>query len=169
MCDPFGRIESAPTTGSLFDSRVPCLHPMYTHIHAFQPIRHPSPLRVLKSCEICSISRAFVDFSRTILFIALFFFFFFLAHFYLPASGYAVVTGPRCRPFFPPVLLPSIFIAHRVQQTHCSSIFHRVLLTHALALSASQFVHKKKSPRIHTSMHSGGARTHETDLYQARG
>ena len=56
----------------------------------------------------------------------------------------------------PPQFLPSIFIAHRVQQSHCSSIFHRVLLTHALALSASQFVHKKKSPRIYTSMHSGG-------------
>ena len=47
-------------------------------------------------------------------------------------------------------------IAHRVQQSHCSSIFHRVLLTHALALSASQFVHKQKSPRLYTSMHSGG-------------
>ena len=56
----------------------------------------------------------------------------------------------------PPRFLPSISIAHRVQQSHCSSIFHRVLLTHALALSASQFVHKKKSPRIYTSMHSGG-------------
>ena len=44
----------------------------------------------------------------------------------------------------------------RVQQSHCSSIFHRVLLTHALALSASQFVHKKKSPRIYSSMHSAG-------------
>ena len=56
----------------------------------------------------------------------------------------------------PPRFLPSIFIAHRVQQSHCSWIFHRVLLTHALALSASQFVHKKKSQRIHTSMHSAG-------------
>ena len=52
--------------------------------------------------------------------------------------------------------LPSIFIAHRVQQSHCSSIFHRVLLTHALALSASQIVHEKKSQRIYTSMHSAG-------------
>ena len=34
----------------------------------------------------------------------------------------------------PPRFLPSIFIAHRVQQSHCSSIFQRVLLTHALAL-----------------------------------
>ena len=51
--------------------------------------------------------------------------------------------------------LPSIFIVHRVQQSHCSSIFHRVLLTHALALSASQYVHKKKSIRIYASMRSG--------------
>ena len=56
----------------------------------------------------------------------------------------------------PPRFLPSIFIAHRVQQSHCSSIVHRVLLSHALALSASQFVHKKKSQRIYTSMHSAG-------------
>ena len=50
----------------------------------------------------------------------------------------------------PPVLAFN-FIAHRVQQTHCSSIFHRLLLTQVLALSASQFVHKKKSPRIYAS------------------
>ena len=57
----------------------------------------------------------------------------------------------------PPRFLPSTFIAHRVQQSHCcSSIFHRVLLTHALALSASQFMHKKKSQQIYTSMHSAG-------------
>ena len=54
----------------------------------------------------------------------------------------------------PPRFLPSTFIAHRVQQCHCSSIFHRVLLAHALALSAIQVVRKKKSPRIYTSMHS---------------
>ena len=82
-----------------------------------------------------------------------FFFFFFFAHFYLPASGQAVVTGVVPSP---PRFLPSIFIAHRVQQSHCSSMFHRVLLTHALALSASQFVHKKKSQRIYTSMHWAG-------------
>ena len=60
----------------------------------------------------------------------------------------AVVTGvvPSS-----PRFLPSMFIAHRVQQSHCSSIFHRVLQTHALALSASQFVHKKRSQRIYTS------------------
>ena len=47
-------------------------------------------------------------------------------------------------------------MAHRVQHSHCSSIVHRVLLTHALALSASQFVHKKKSQRIYASIHSAG-------------
>ena len=82
-----------------------------------------------------------------------FFFFFFFAHFHFPASGQAVVTGVNPSP---PRFLPSIFIAHRVQQSHCSSIVHRVLLTHALALSASQLVHKKKSQRIYTSMHSAG-------------
>ena len=65
----------------------------------------------------------------------------------------AMVTGVVPSP---PRFSPSIFIAHRVQQSHCSSTFHRLLLTHALALSASQFVCKKKSPRTCTSMHSGG-------------
>ena len=82
-----------------------------------------------------------------------FFSFSFFAHLYFPPSGQAVVTGVVPSP---PRFLPSIFIAHRVQQSHCSSIFHRVLLTHALALSASQFVHEKKSQRIYTSMHSAG-------------
>ena len=57
----------------------------------------------------------------------------------------------------PPRFLPSIFIAHGVQQSHCSSIIRRLLLTHALAFSASPFVHKKKSQRVYnTSMHSAG-------------
>ena len=46
--------------------------------------------------------------------------FLFFAPFYFPASGQAVVTG-----FVPssPRFLPSTFIARRVQQSHCSSIF----------------------------------------------
>ena len=78
---------------------------------------------------------------------------FFISHFKFPASGQAVVAGVVPSP---PRFLRSIFIAHRVQQSHCSSIFQRVLLTHALALSASQFVHKKTSQRMYTSMHSAG-------------
>ena len=84
---------------------------------------------------------------------ARFFLFFFLRTVSLP--GFWTSRGHRCRPFFPPVL-PSIFIAHRVQHSHRSSICHRVLLTHALALSASQFEHMKKSQRIYTSTHSAG-------------
>ena len=96
-----------------------------------------------------------------------FFLFFIIAHFYFPASGQAVVTGANPSP---PRFLPSIFIAHRVQQSHCSSIFHRTLLTHALALSASQFICPQE--KVPTNLYEyalGGARTHETDLYQARG
>ena len=80
-------------------------------------------------------------------------FYFIFTHIYFPASGQAVVKGVVPSP---PRFLPSIFIAHRVQQSHCFSIFYRVLLTHAIALSASEFVHKKISPRIYTSRHSGG-------------
>ena len=81
------------------------------------------------------------------------FFFLFFVHIHFPAPGQAVVAGvvPSSPRFF-----PSIFIAHRVQPSHCSSIFHPVLLTHALALSASQIVHKKKSQQIYSSMHSAG-------------
>ena len=71
-------------------------------------------------------------------------------------SSFWTSRGNRFRPFFPLGSCLQFFIAHRVQQSHCSSIFHRVLPTHALALSASQFVHKKKSQRIYTSMHSEG-------------
>ena len=80
-------------------------------------------------------------------------YFLFLITFFSPASEQSVVTGvvPSS-----PRFLPSIFIAHRVQLSHCSSIFHRVLLTHAHAFCAGKFVHNKKSPRMYTSMHSSG-------------
>ena len=42
-------------------------------------------------------------------------------------------------------------------------MFHRVLLTHALALSASQLVHTKKSLRIYTSMPLGVCTADERD------
>ena len=92
-------------------------------------------------------------FARNVVHTGLLFLFLFFTHIYFPASGQTVVTGVVPSPLR---FLPSNFIAHGVQQSHCSSIFHRVLLTHALALSASQFVHKKKSPQIYASMHSGG-------------
>ena len=80
------------------------------------------------------------------------FFCFFCA---LLLSSFWTSRGHRCSLFFPQVLAFN-FIAHRVQQSHCSSIFHRVLLAHALALSANQFVNKEKSLRMYTSMHSAG-------------
>ena len=83
------------------------------------------------------------------------FFFFFFSFCTFSLSSFWTSRGHRCLPFSSPVLAFN-FIAHRVQQSHCSSIVHRVLLTHALALFASQFVHKKKSQRIYTSMHSAG-------------
>ena len=81
-------------------------------------------------------------------------FFFFHTHVLSSFGTKAVVTGGVVPS--PPRFLPSIFIAHRVQQSHCSSIFHRVWLTRALALSASQFVHKKNSPRIYTRVCTRG-------------
>ena len=57
----------------------------------------------------------------------------------------------------PPRFLPSIFIAHRIQQSHCSSIFHRVLLTRRCrARYASQFVHKKKYLPVTRKGYGGG-------------
>ena len=87
------------------------------------------------------------------LFIYLFVFF---ANFYFPASGQAVVTGVVPSP---PRFLPSIFIAHRVQQSHCSAMF-RVLLTHALALSASQLIGDGFVSTTNTSIRPG------RDIYQ---
>ena len=87
-------------------------------------------------CKLCVILRSRVLRVSCVSSLRIFFFFFF-AHFHFPASGQAVVPGvvPSS-----PRFLPSTFIAHtsRVQQAHCSSIVHRVLLTHALALSARQ-------------------------------
>ena len=54
----------------------------------------------------------------------------------------------RYRTKLPPDTCLQIFIVHRVQHSHCSSIFIKCcLLTHALALSANQFFTecKKKS------------------------
>ena len=95
------------------------------------------------------------------------FFCLFNTHLLSSSSGQAVVTGVVPSP---PGFLRSMFIAHRVQQFHCPSTFHRMLLTQALAVSASQFVHKKSPHEFMRVQHAlGGIRTHETDLYQARG
>ena len=81
----------------------------------------------------------------------IFSFFIISTHIYFPVSGQAVVTGVVTSP--PPVLAFNFYLAQG--SFHCSSIFHRVLPTHALALSAGEFVHIKKTPRIYTNMHLG--------------
>ena len=94
--------------------------------------------------------------------------FLFFIHSHL-LSSFGTSRGHRCRPFFHPVFAFNFYSAYKVQQSHCSSILHGVLLTHALALSASQFVRKRKVPTIFYEYALEGIRTHETDLYQARG
>ena len=39
------------------------------------------------------------------------------------SGDYPQAVGHRCRPFSPPRYVPSIFIAHRAQHSHCSSVF----------------------------------------------
>ena len=68
------------------------------------------------------------------------FIFIFFTHFYFAASGQAVATG-----VVPSPVRFLLFIAHRVQRSHCSSIFHRVLLTHALAFRKSILCTRKRS------------------------
>ena len=69
------------------------------------------------------------------------FFFFVFSH----TSTFQLLdkAWPQVLSLLPPGSCLQFFIAHRVQQSHCSSIFNRVWITHALTLSASQFVHKK--------------------------
>ena len=82
------------------------------------------------------------------------FFSFFFFHTHL-LSRFWTNRGHRCR-LFPPGSFLQCLSRIGFSNPTCSSIFHRVLLTHALALSASQFVRKKKSPRICANTHSGG-------------
>ena len=65
-----------------------------------------------------------------------------------------------------PRFLPSILIAHTVQQSHWSSIFHRVLLTYSLAVGIS-ICSQEQAPKVLYEYALGGTRTHETDLRQA--
>ena len=76
-------------------------------------------------------------------------------------SSFWTSRGHRCRPFLPPGSRLQIFLSRMpvgLSNPAARPFFIEcLLLTHALlALSASQFVHEKKSPRNYTSMHSGG-------------
>ena len=81
---------------------------------------------------------ALLDFSSCFLFLLL------LSHFYSPACGLNPWSLVSSLPPPPGSRLQFLSRIRMVLQSHCSSIFRRVLVTHALALSASQFVHKKK-------------------------
>ena len=71
-------------------------------------------------------------------------------------SSFWTSRGHRCRPFFPPVLAFHVFIAHRVQQPHCSSIFHRVLLKLKLSRFPQVNLCARKSPHEIIRVCTGG-------------
>ena len=87
---------------------------------------------------------------------------FFSTHIYFPPSGQAVVAGVVPSP---PRFSLSIFIAHRVQQSHRSSTFHRVLLTHSRSRAFRKSICAQE--KVITNVYEyalGGIRTHEPHL-----
>ena len=80
----------------------------------------------------------------------------FLFFFSFLRSSFWTSHGHRCRPFPRPDSCLQLISRIGLSKPTARRFFHRALLTHALALSASQFVHTKKSLRIYKSMHSGG-------------
>ena len=109
------------------DTFLGCGYNFFTHKYANVDVRHNQ-----QSTRMLGL-----------LFIYLFIFHKHLRTFHLlldkPWSQISVPSSPR--------FLPSTFIAHRVQQSHCSSIFHRVLLTYALALVPQVKLYARKSHR----------------------
>ena len=71
-------------------------------------------------------------------------------------SSFWTSRGHRCRPLFPPGSCFQFLSRIGFSNPTARRFFTRVLLPHALALSASQLVYKRNSLRIYTSMHSGG-------------
>ena len=85
---------------------------------------------------------------------------------YFSAPGQAVDTGVVPSP---PRFLPSIFIAHRVQQSHCSSIFIECFANSRSRAFRKSICAQENVPTNLFEYALGGTRTHESDLYQARG
>jgi len=87
---------------------------------------------------------------------------FVLSRFCSQASGKTVVSGVVPSP--PPV---RAFRFYRAQGSAFPLLvdFHRMYLTHALPHSANQFVHKKPSLLVYTSIHSGGLELTQFHLY----
>ena len=93
-------------------------------------------------------------------------FFFFFAHFYFPASGQAVVTGVVPSP---PQFLPSIFIAHLGLALPLLVDFSSSVANSRSRAFRKSICAQEKVPTKLYEYALGGARTHETDLSQARG
>ena len=93
-------------------------------------------------------------------------FFFFLAHFYFPASGQAVDTGVVP---FPPRFLPLIFIAHLGSALPLLVDFSSNVANSRSRAFRQSICAQEKVPTNLYECALGGARTHDTDLYQARG
>ena len=95
-----------------------------------------------------------------------FFFFFFFCT--LSLSSFWTSRGHRCRPFSPPVL------AFNFYRAEGSAIPLLVDFSSSVANSRSRAFRKSICPqeKVPTNLYEyalGGARTHETDQYQARG
>ena len=88
----------------------------------------------------------------------------------LLSSFWRTSRGHRCRPFFPPG--SGLQFLSRIGFTNPALLvdFSSSVANSRSRAFRSQFVHKKKSPRIYSSIYAlGGIRTHETDLNQGRG
>ena len=74
-------------------------------------------------------------------------------------SSFWTICGLTCCPFSPPVrpfsFLSRIGFSIPIARRSSSTAANRLLLTHAVAISESQYVHKNIFLRICTSMHSG--------------
>ena len=91
----------------------------------------------------------------------------FLAHFYFPASGRASLDH-RCRLFLPPRYCLHVFGAHRVQHPLIVDITSSVANLRSRAFRKSISA-QEKAPQKYIRVRTRGIRTHEIDLYQARG
>ena len=80
---------------------------------------------------------------------------FFFTHLLL-LSSFWTSRGHRCRPFSPPVLAFNYYRAQGSSIPLLVDFSSSVADSCSRAFRKASFVHKKKSPRIYTSMHSGG-------------
>ena len=97
------------------------------------------------------------------------FFFFFFSHtfaFQLLDSGQAVVAAVVPSP---PRFSSSIFIAHRVQQSHPLLVDFSWSVANSHSRFRKSICAQGKVPTNLYEYALGGAQTHETDLYQAGG